>query len=938
MEYASLHGRCQRFEPAYLKKYREVIRFFNHPPLRASVLTKPSMEFCSFGPMLTSSFDHYLKAHQSAPVSDSALLSLQLYASEALSLLGDNLDLCHVASILHSTLGTCLLRHSAREAALEEKNQRMRRKNEEFREFHKGASDGLTETGPSWPLDVPQTEETGIQSREIGTPPSLEQQGAEVETAPGPPLGNTDERTDITPASGPEVADHLPVEKMEDRSAPKLPEHVYIQERQGVAALETAITIGLRESRYEVVSEAAAQLADFYSEKARKGFKGLDAKCARFLALSQGCKARASLMGTLETACARDDAQVLAMRRLKCVKSGGKRFSCWPEVPFSDFCTVEPRTDDVDVTSAESAVAKTSPCAWEVLESVKNQSFGDAVLRLPADCAALILHLDEERNVLFAVCIGPKPVDRGSVQLGERGKGGDAKEKGGADSKRRTSKNASGKEKGAVSQKEDAAAKHETAPAKAAEPSKKERSILVERMDLGAGARRLSDLLKGFEVWRAQAKRMVARAHVAPPDDRKDDDIADAAGEAARKNDMKQSVESKAKGKDSPKIAPAIVPGESKLGQGGAVKGARASSRMGRASKAPSRPVSRLERRPLDAELEDRWTALIVKMGELFQPLKTVFEAAAGCGMSTDSIEGGLERSESRQSQKSDAPIQNAALAAASTPRQLVLFPDSVLAPLPLEALPEFRSPSVLSISRDFSLAIFAHRIARAAASQTSQTPPKRTLPLDLRRLCYIVDPQNEDTARATRLPTRVTPPLAEAFSEITQSLAGGSSAKEWKGLLGADHVPSDGEIQRLVSNSSGLIFVGLGRLLASVGASALAALDLGGCQLALLAELSVSEESLRRQVKYSTLSAFFPCTCRLRSYILLVYSLIETGFAGRKAECGSRRSMYLARDYQLIDGNLSSSWDTTGIVKFSSLDLGGRLTANVWEASGFKT
>lgn len=807
--------------------------------------------------MLTSSSDHHMKAHQSAPVSDSALLSLQLYTSEALSLLGDNPDLCHVASILHSTLGTCLLGHSAREAALEEKNQRMRRKNEEIRESHKGAPDGLSETGPSWPMDIPQTEDTGIQPREIETPPSSEQQGAEVEMAPGPPLGNTDEKTDSTPTSGPEVADHLPVEKMEDRSAAKVTEHVYILERQGVAALETAITIGLRESRYEVVSEAAAQLADFYSEKARKGFKDLDAKCARFLALSQGCKARASLMGTLETACARDDAQVLAMRWLECVKSGGKRFSCWPEVPFSDFCTVEPRTDDVDVTSAESAVAKASPCAWGVLESVKNQSFGDAVSRLPADCAALILHLDEKRNVLFAVCIGPMPTESGSIHLGEKGKGGDAK--GGADSKRRTSKNASGKEKRAVvPQKEDAAAKLESAPAKAAEPTKKERSILVEMMDLGVGAQRLSNLLKGFEVWRAQAKRMVARAHVAPTNDRKDDDIADAAGEAARKTDMKQSVESKAKGKEPPKIAPAIVPGESKLGQGGAVKGARASSRMGRASKAPSRPVSRLERRPLDAELEDRWTALIVEMGELFQPLKAVFEAAAGCGMSTDSIEGGLERSESRQSQKSDAPIQSAALAAASTPRQLVLFPDSVLAPLPLEALPEFRSPSDLSISRDFSLAIFAHRIARAAASQTtqtSQTPPK----LDLRRLCYIVDPQNEDTARATRLPTRVTPPLAEAFSEITQSLAGGFSAKEWKGLLGADHVPSDGEIQRLVSNSSGLIFVGLGRLLASVGASALAALDLGGCQLALLAEMSVSEESLRRQVKYSTLLALFP-------------------------------------------------------------------------------
>ena len=141
-------------------------------------------------------------------------------------------------------------------------------------------------------------------------------------------------------------------------------------------------------------------------------------------------------------------------------------------------------------------------------------------------------------------------------------------------------------------------------------------------------------------------------------------------------------------------------------------------------------------------------------------------------------------------------------------------------------------------------MAVFAHRVARAAASKPSQT-----LPLDLRRMCYVVDPQNEDKPRAARLPTRVTPPLAEAFSEISQSLAGNFNAKEWRGLTGAEHVPSDGEIQRLVATSSGMIFVGVGRFLAYVSAAALAALDLGTCQLAVLAGMSVSDESLRRQV-----------------------------------------------------------------------------------------
>ncbi|GAQ78456.1 hypothetical protein KFL_000130380 [Klebsormidium nitens] len=753
-----------------------------------------------------------------------------IYASDALALLGDGPDLCHVAAALHCTLGMCLLEHSAREMRNEETLRKVRQRNQEENgreEPLKTPADGLAETGPAWPLEVQESSGTVDQKNKNGNPIAGEKQSDSFESGQDGPLLEPAKKTDteylekIKPA---EARDEGPSD-----SVKRL-------QQQGVNALEKAVSIGLREGRYDVVSEAAVRLADFH---ARAGPAGSQAKCAECVALAQGCKARAFLKDALETACARDDAQIVALRKLASVKSREGRFSGWPEPPFADFRVLQNPADDLDVTSAEAAVRAASPCAWGVLEGVKNQSFGEAIARLPSDAAGLILHLDEKRGALYAVSIGPVPSEFPTGQVGEKGKADEAagvKDKGGPGSKRRTSKG-----KGGVPQKETP--QSEKSGEEGAEPKTKERRIEVIRLDLEDGGRPLFDLVKGFEVWRNQAKRAVARAHVAPVENRADGDVsAVSVGKLAPGT----ANVGKPKGKETP--PPGEASGLSKVAKGaekaGAPeKGPRADSRAGRASKPPSRPASRLQRTPLDADLEERWTALIDRMREFFQPLKAAFDAATG--RATESSPQG-DRSESRQSDKPsppEGPIQNAASAAPLAPRQLVLFLDGAIAALPFECLPEFQPPQVLSVSRDFSLAVFAHRVARAAASK-----PSHTLPLDLRRMCYVVDPQNEDKPRAARLPTRVTPPLAEAFSEISQALAGNFNAKEWRGLTGAEHVPSDGEIQRLVATSSGMIFVGVGRFLAYVSAAALAALDLGTCQLAVLAAMSVSDESLRRQ------------------------------------------------------------------------------------------
>lgn len=751
----------------------------------------------------------------------------QMYASEALALMGENPSLCHVSATLHCTLGTCLLAHSARERGNEETLRKIRQRNEEengrWDEPQGNLQNVPAEAGPAWPLEVPASNGTTELATADANPSVENMQSSESESGKGATLVDPEIKTELNPWEKRNLTE-------KEKDGPS--ETVKRLEQHGVNALEQAIAIGLREGRYDVAWDAAARLAAMY---AREGFKASDAKCAEYVALAQGCKARAFLMGALETACARDDAQIVALRKFVGVKRKGEQFSAWPEPPFADFRAIGNGADDVNVTSAEAAVQAVSPCAWGFLEGLKNQSFEEATARLQSDAAALFLHLDEERGALYAVSVGPVPSEVPTGQSSEKGKGEESsggKEKG---TKRRTNK---GKDKAAGVIMKD------TPPTgisgdEGRESAKRERSIDIRRVDLGDRGRPLLDLVKDFEVWRVHAKRAVARAHVAAAEDRAD---ADESGETATKPALGTANGSKAvKGKDSPVPGDSLqgASGASKVGKAPVGKGPRASSRAGRASKPSSRPPSRLQRTPLNAELEERWEVLIDRMGELFQPLKAAFDAAAG------RIDAN-RRSDSRQSDRTtlEEPIENTAPVPALTPRQLILFLDPKIAPLPFEALPEFQSPHITSLSRDFSLAVFAHRVARAAAPKSSQT-----LPLDLRRFCYIVDPQNEDKPRAASLPTRVTPPLADAFSEISQSLAGSFNAKEWRGITGADHVPSDGEIQRLVATSSGMIFVGMGGFLAYASAAALAALDLGTCQLAVLAGMSVSDESLRRQV-----------------------------------------------------------------------------------------
>jgi len=207
----------------------------------------------------------------------------------------------------------------------------------------------------------------------------------------------------------------------------------------------------------------------------------------------------------------------------------------------------------------------------------------------------------------------------------------------------------------------------------------------------------------------------------------------------------------------------------------------------------------------------------------------------------------------------------------------VVLLADEWLLQLPLEALKTFAVPQITSISRDFSLQFHYHRVHPAERSEStikaagkggkkpekakSDKPstaksgqksekkgkevgsgiPKEGPVVDFNGIRYIVDPYNECSEEGDDNPSKVINDVITKFKNFTA---------KWNGIMGSDHLPSVGEFQHLVAESSGFIFYGTERFLGCLPPNMLAPMNITDCFLVLLLDLVQTGQSFLRQGK----------------------------------------------------------------------------------------
>lgn len=208
----------------------------------------------------------------------------------------------------------------------------------------------------------------------------------------------------------------------------------------------------------------------------------------------------------------------------------------------------------------------------------------------------------------------------------------------------------------------------------------------------------------------------------------------------------------------------------------------------------------------------------------------------------------------------------------------VVLLADEWLLQLPLEALKTFAVPQITSISRDFSLQFHYHRVHPAERSESttkvtgkmgkkpdkakSDKPstaksgqksekkggkevgtgvPKEGPVVDFNGIRYIVDPYNECDEEGDDNPCKVINDAVTKYKNFTA---------KWNGITGSDHLPSVGEFQHFLSESTGFIFYGTERYLGCLPPNMLAPINVTDCLLVLLLDLVQTSQSFLRQGK----------------------------------------------------------------------------------------
>ncbi|XP_025093435.1 cilia- and flagella-associated protein 46-like isoform X2 [Pomacea canaliculata] len=223
-----------------------------------------------------------------------------------------------------------------------------------------------------------------------------------------------------------------------------------------------------------------------------------------------------------------------------------------------------------------------------------------------------------------------------------------------------------------------------------------------------------------------------------------------------------------------------------------------------------------------------------------------------------------------------------------------ILLPDADLLELPLEALSCLQADGIDSLTRDFSLQMFYHRMFSGAVTDekttksTVKTPPKNAgvdkkkkqeVPQVLSRIQganepkgkqsksnlvkrsvqpwqvavennnikYIVDPYREGSETDERKPGDQFRHILEDYEQLTH---------KWLGIYGEDHTPSVGEWELYIKESSTFLFYGFERLVAYLSPAKLSALNIPDCMMMYVLDQAQTSKSFMRQSKVDTLKS----------------------------------------------------------------------------------
>ncbi|XP_077992013.1 cilia- and flagella-associated protein 46-like isoform X2 [Glandiceps talaboti] len=258
-----------------------------------------------------------------------------------------------------------------------------------------------------------------------------------------------------------------------------------------------------------------------------------------------------------------------------------------------------------------------------------------------------------------------------------------------------------------------------------------------------------------------------------------------------------------------------------------------------------------------EQRLQDRFIELLVGLEDYLRPITIQLEQAFRPTDSLTSIGG-----------KESQPTED----------YMVILADKWLLELPLEAVAMLQHPSIFSLTRDFSLQMLYNRIhrepeeeggedkkkkdAKAKASKTAakdksknvkMVPVDRNIPpsclsLDTHGFRYIVDPYDENTDLELYGPIYN---MTECIKKYQSQFTG-----RWEGIMGNEHVPSIGELEMQLAESTAFIFYGMEKFLTHMAPQKLIPTNLSDCLLIVLLDQVQTNQSFLRQSKVDVIKS----------------------------------------------------------------------------------
>ncbi|CEM36106.1 unnamed protein product [Vitrella brassicaformis CCMP3155] len=191
------------------------------------------------------------------------------------------------------------------------------------------------------------------------------------------------------------------------------------------------------------------------------------------------------------------------------------------------------------------------------------------------------------------------------------------------------------------------------------------------------------------------------------------------------------------------------------------------------------------------------------------------------------------------------------------SPTHLLYLPSRELRGLPFEQLACVKGMFGHNVTRDFSLHLFVHRMTMPllqsnheeaiTAFQTamrSSTVETLTMPetqVERNKVTLVSDPYNEDTLNTDG------ETLIDTHKRIVQS----ENLSSPLHFTGDTYTPSRDDFNRILMESSGLVYTGFGRVLSAFGGSKVAGnLHLGHMKMVALLVMASNDAAVRRQTK----------------------------------------------------------------------------------------